>query len=68
MDRLPQEVLDQILGYIAPADQYDCWSALRLLDKRLAASVAPHLFSVLPFWMSNQSLEKLHAISLHNEL
>ena len=71
MKELPTEIGDGILRNIDPVEGYPntiSLQNLRLTNKQLAATTAPFLFSVIPLWISINSLDMLGEISRHPQM
>ena len=71
LDRLPAELLHNILQRLAPSDDNVHRLALRnlrLMNRLLADLAAPLLFDTIPLWLSLQSLTNLSRLSEHEHL
>ena len=64
MDKLPREVLREVLQYLPRSDL----PSVRLLNRTLAAEAEPYLFHTIPLWIELKSLEALTGISEHPRL
>ena len=64
MEKLPLELLQQVLQYLPRADL----PSVRLLTRTLAAAAEPLLFHTIPLWIELQSVEALTGISEHPRL
>ena len=71
MDRLPAELIRDIVELIAAPDTYESrvdLGSLRLMNRQWSYVVSPLLFHTVPLWMSFKSLRALVACSNHPEL
>ena len=59
MDRLPQEILRNITGWLSKEDLF----STRLVNKSLAAASAPSLFHTIPLWIGLSRLEGFSQLS-----
>ena len=64
MDKLPQELLGEVLQYLPRTDL----PTIRLLNRTLAAEAEPALFHTIPLWIELKSLEALTSVSEHPRL
>ena len=64
MDKLPPELLRQLLQYLPRSDL----PSVRLLTRTLAVEAEPFLFHTIPLWIELKSLEALTSISEHPRL
>ena len=64
MDKLPRELLREVLQYLPRSDL----PSVRLLTRTLAAEAEPFLFHTIPLWIELKSLEALTGISEHPRL
>ncbi|KAL9630256.1 MAG: hypothetical protein Q9164_006512 [Protoblastenia rupestris] len=71
MDRLPQELIKVIVGYVHVSDNYSCrmdLCNLRLVNKTFAFVVTSELFHTVPLWIGVSGLQNLTNISEHPQL
>ncbi|KAG8530227.1 uncharacterized protein KY384_004727 [Bacidia gigantensis] len=71
MDKIPNEVLEQIIDDLAPFEDPGTLTdlkAVRLANKRLCHTATPHLFRAVPLWMSIRNITKLKQISEHPQI
>ena len=61
MDKLPPEILHSICALLQPAEI----RSIRLVDRKLSLIGSYYLISAVSFYLSAESLERLHQISLH---
>ena len=64
MEKLPLELLQQVLQYLPRSDL----PSVRLSTRTLVAAAEPFLFHTIPLWIERQSLEALIGISEHPRL
>ena len=64
MEKLPPELLRQVLQYLPRSDL----PGVRLSTRTLVAAAEPFLFHTIPLWIERQSLEALIGISEHPRL
>ena len=64
MEKLPLELLQQVLQYLPRSDL----PSVRLVTRTLAAAAEPLLFHTIPLWIELQSVEALTGISEHPRL
>ena len=64
MEKLPLELLQQVLQYLPRSDL----PSVRLLTRTLAAAAEPLLFHTIPLWIELQSVKALTGISEHPRL
>ena len=64
MEKLPLELLQQVLQYLPRSDL----PSVRLSTRILGAAAEPFLFHTIPLWIERQSLEALIGISEHPRL
>ena len=64
MDKLPRELLRELLQYLPRTDL----PSVRLLNRTLAAEAEPYLFHSIPLWIELKSLEALTGVSEHPRL
>ena len=64
MEKLPLELLQQVLQYLPRSDL----PSVRLSTRTLVAAAEPFLYHTIPLWIERQSLEALIGISEHPRL
>lgn len=64
MDKLPRELLRELLQYLPRSDL----PSVRLLTRTLAVEAEPFLFHTIPLWIELKSLEALTGVSEHPRL
>ncbi len=64
MEKLPQELLREVLQYLQRTDL----PSVRLVNRKLATGAEPFLFHTIPLWIESESLEALTGIAEHPQL
>ena len=71
MEKLPTEIFQTLMTYIAADDTFATrcdLSSLRQTSRTLSMLIAPNYFDTIPLWMSMRHLENINSISENEQL